>query len=116
MNPVLLYALVMVCVGSCREGVDGYHAVKPDGLLLYSSLQDCSKDAKDIPVTIGDRKASWHYRDYCARIYFADYAQTERLLDGDVTCSYRTTMPKSVMARLLDPYRTHPECAKKAGK
>jgi hypothetical protein len=106
---ITLYVILRLCVGSCTDGVDYYVAKQADSL-LYSSIEDCQTAVTEfdgMKVSRSDGKPmSWHTTNYCGRVFFADYAQTERLLYGKVTCSYSTTMPESVMARLLDPYRT----------
>lgn len=117
---ILLYAIINgPCQGSGCVKIP-MEMQRQTGLLLYSDLNDCKKAAaQEMQMTIigSDGKSlNAHFETYCAHIYFADYAQVEGLIYGRVTCSYTTTMPESVMARLLDPYYTHPECAKKAPK
>ena len=119
---ILLYALLSgPCEGKDCAKLAALHLPPQNGLLLYSDLADCKADAKRMEafgVMGPDGVTKWDVRlpNYCAHIYFADYAQTERLIFGKVMCFYQTTFPEGVMARLLDPYRTHPECAAKAPK
>ena len=112
-----LYALLTYCVGICIGGQNYFVDRPPDGLLLFSALADCQAVMKDLPMPTPTVQFSanggmkhiavlkWKLKQSCSRIYFSDYAQTERLLFGKVTHSYTTTLPESVMARSLCPYR-----------
>ena len=118
-NVIYLFALFTFCSAHC---VPAYHP-EPNGVLIFTSESDCWAVAKrlddfDKQSTYVDehgKKMShpqgWHR--VCAKSYFADYGQTERLIYGRVTCSYKTTMPESVMARRIDPYQPQHHCVVK---
>jgi hypothetical protein len=113
-----MYALFSICIGMCGNSA-------PQGLLLFTALEDCNAamieehryqdeatylwpgpkgTTKNGTKAEMEKDLGYREESRCGTIYFSDYAQTERLLFGKVTCSYRTTMPESVMARSLSPY------------
>jgi hypothetical protein len=114
-----MYAMFIVCIGLCPA-----NQPPQEGLLLFTSINDCQaamatmrkyednidyvyeKDGARKTGKKAEMEKDLGYRQEsrCATIYFADYAQTERLTEGRVTCSYTTRMPESVMARLINPY------------
>lgn len=113
-----LFVLLFMCDGGCVPEV---WPAPIGGGLIYTTQDDCERGAADMgKMTVqyvgADGKPfdvhGWHYA--CQKgFYFADYAQTERLTDGRVTCSYLTTMPEAVMARRLDPYEPWHHCSPK---
>lgn len=96
-----MYALMMICIGLCTNYPPS------EGMLLFTAKADCEATGEKmdgVKVVKEGWKEIGHLKHHCGTIYFADYAQTERLTDGRVTCSYRTMMSEDVMARRIDPY------------
>ena len=115
-----MWILLSICIGICTPATP-----IPEGGLVYTSLQDCETTKTELDGMFGpksmhtimeggkakmmtkdeyEKNVGYRIESRCAKSYFADYAQTERLTDGRVTCSYETRMPESIMARRLDPY------------
>lgn len=118
-----LYALLSgPCQGKDCDKIPAEYQ-RQSGLLLYSSLADCQAEVDEFKKMFGGdlildgKKIDAHMESYCATIYFADYAQTERMDYGirpiiplGVQCTFQTYVPESMMARTLVPYPDSAHC------
>lgn len=115
MSQIALYVLLHYCAANCQPE----RLPAEMGALVFTSLEDCQAVGKQLDEfnekaqyfengKPAPHQTGWH--SVCARSYFADYGQTERLTDGRVTCSYISRIPESVMARRLDPYEPRQHC------